>query len=234
MKKFFKKTEGFTLVELIVVIAILGILAGVGTVGYSGYIKKAQNAADEQLLGAVNTAFAAACVANGEDINTIDGAYIGLNADKTVKMDSVDPFKDAFAQFFAGNEASAFKVYPGIYFNLTERKFMAGTEAYMNALDTILTTMQGEISLVKASSFAAMGATALTGAVDDVTSFAQLMVSGESGQIFEMVNTPEYLTNLRQMMGMSEDEFFHSCPVFFIECYEAFQESKRKAVSLCE
>ena len=31
-------------------------------------------------------------------------------------------------------------------------------------------------------------------------------------------------------MGMSEDEFFRSCPVFFIECYEAFQERKRKAV----
>ena len=53
MKKFWKKTEGFTLVELIVVIAILGILAGVGTVGYSGYIKKANMAADQQLVGAV-------------------------------------------------------------------------------------------------------------------------------------------------------------------------------------
>ena len=53
MKKFFKKTEGFTLVELIVVIAILGILAGVGTVGYSGYIKKANMAADQQLASGV-------------------------------------------------------------------------------------------------------------------------------------------------------------------------------------
>lgn len=56
MKKFFKKTEGFTLVELIVVIAILGILAGVGTVGYSGYIKKANMAADQQLLSDVEQA----------------------------------------------------------------------------------------------------------------------------------------------------------------------------------
>lgn len=53
MKKFWKKTEGFTLVELIVVIAILGILAGVGTVGYSGYIKKANMAADQQLASGV-------------------------------------------------------------------------------------------------------------------------------------------------------------------------------------
>jgi len=56
MKKFWKKTEGFTLVELIVVIAILGILAGVGTVGYSGYIKKANMAADQQLVSQVKNA----------------------------------------------------------------------------------------------------------------------------------------------------------------------------------
>jgi len=56
MKRFWKKTEGFTLVELIVVIAILGILAGVGTVGYSGYIKKANMAADQQLVSSVANA----------------------------------------------------------------------------------------------------------------------------------------------------------------------------------
>lgn len=50
MKKLWRRTEGFTLVELVVVIAILGILAGVGTVGYSGYIKKANMAADEALI----------------------------------------------------------------------------------------------------------------------------------------------------------------------------------------
>ena len=38
---------GFTLVELIVVIAILAILAGVAVPAYSGYIKKAEQAADE-------------------------------------------------------------------------------------------------------------------------------------------------------------------------------------------
>lgn len=55
---------GFTLVELIVVIAILGILAGIGTVGYSGYIKKANQAADIQLIGDVQYAIELAYAAD--------------------------------------------------------------------------------------------------------------------------------------------------------------------------
>lgn len=77
-----KMTAGFTLVELIVVIAILGILAGVGTVGYSGYIKKANMAADEQTMGNLRYAAIMGSIENP----TVDGVVRVNNSGSTVDM----------------------------------------------------------------------------------------------------------------------------------------------------
>ena len=108
MKAFFTMNrhanEGFTLVELIVVIAILAILAGVAVPAYSGYIEKANRAGDEQLLSAVNAAFAAACALNGEsNYGRNDNPSITINAGAVASnaLNTANDMIDAsFEEFF--------------------------------------------------------------------------------------------------------------------------------------
>lgn len=61
MEKFLKKRDqGFTLVEMIVVIVILAILIGVSANGYSKYIAQAKLSEDLQLVDRIKTAMIAA------------------------------------------------------------------------------------------------------------------------------------------------------------------------------
>ena len=119
----FKKNGGFTLVELIVVIAILAILAGVAIPAYSGYMTKANEAADTQLVAAINTAFAAACAENGIAPSQLTNVTATV-ANKVVTGVTVsDNLADGvaaaiasdFADYYAGN-AAAFKYFTGVTF----------------------------------------------------------------------------------------------------------------------
>ncbi len=106
-----KKTAGFTLVELIVVIAILAILAGIAIPVYSGYIAKAQEASDMQILDSLKTACAFAVVDKNHDaslskievkvtsqkLETVTITYTYKDADGTDKTATLD--KNAIIEY---------------------------------------------------------------------------------------------------------------------------------------
>ncbi len=167
-----KNESGFTLVELIVVIAILGILAGVGTVGYSGYIKKANMAADEILLDSLNTAYAAACIENGVDVHSLTAAQATATIDGTI---TPADYQDEFDKYYEGG---SFKV-------ITALKFMNGR--FVNADGSAYSNLVFDadaIAAVKASAFwtaEGLGVNNLMGKVDYITGLAASLADGSNG-----------------------------------------------------
>ena len=120
-----KADGGFTLVELIVVIAILAILAGTAVPAYTGYINKANEAADQQLLAALNTAYASACMEKGEyDMTNLSfGPTADIKSDGSVTMNK---FNTEFQNYFGGG---LFKYFDALGFDKAEGVFVGNTVA---------------------------------------------------------------------------------------------------------
>ena len=84
-----KKNGGFTLVELIVVIAILAILAGVAVPAYSGYIQKANEAADYTQLDSMKTAIVFAAMEEKAEAK-VTGATVDFTDLTNVTIDGTN------------------------------------------------------------------------------------------------------------------------------------------------
>lgn len=85
----FKKNDGFTLVELIVVIAILAILGGIATVGYSAYVDHANKAADEQMISDIEQALIMGAYSNNYAPGSVVGA-VGVSKTANAEDQTAD------------------------------------------------------------------------------------------------------------------------------------------------
>ena len=181
---------GFTLVELIVVIAILAILAGVAIPVYSNYIKKANEAGDLQLLSAVNTAWAAACVENGLNPTEISG-HITLTGNSGAKKvgnatvtgtaaqmlsASGNSFYDSFARYFAGNDDRTFKTIDVLQYVQPQGVFVGyamGETIMVSAMvggqAVTFSISADDLATYNGSTFDVVGSAKLTGAIDNLT-----------------------------------------------------------------
>lgn len=187
LRRFFtlthKANDGFTLVELVIVIAILAILGGAAVPVYNGYTRKAREAADQMIVAAANDAFEAACMENKVDamdvseaaVSVLEGKVYGLSS-ATYGSDTkfVDKTAPYFLTYYAGNEDMTFQT-PGIN-SLIWNDTLDSFEMKEDFVDTRIVLANGktlvvsaeDMALIMASAYADMGAAEVTAAINNV------------------------------------------------------------------
>lgn len=161
IKAFFtfdrRANDGFTLVELIVVIAILAILGGVAVPAYSGYVTKANKQADITLVSEIENALALAGYAG--TFAESKGGYIKLST-AGVNINANPEIAQALIAVFGEGYADTLKLKydrwgnNGLYNNLTPQyayavknsSYMTGNRVNKLLSDVeIMTSMAGNL-----------------------------------------------------------------------------------------
>ena len=198
LKAFFTLSRhangGFTLVELVIVIAILAILSGVGTAGYAGYIKKTNDAADKQLLAAVNTAFASACMEGKVDVANVTEASISMDGQKVFGLSTItatatetsaeadiNVIAPAFDRYYGGNEEAVFKKenVNSLVWNDAEDSFVL-SEDYTSmrvvlANGKTVNVSAEDLQAIQESTFADMGYSGIAEAINSLSGSSELL-----------------------------------------------------------
>ena len=174
--------EGFTLVELIVVIAILAILAGVAVPAYSGYVKKANMQADMTLASEVAHALTLYYYAHPGTT----GGYVVLNQEGTDSTADAVGAAAMEAVFGAGWEKTAALKYDG---------WSGGI------MDIVSGYTPGELELIANSSYLTTSTpSSLMNAVTGMTGLANTVISDRVGG-----NLAEARSNLVKLFGEDSD-----------------------------
>ena len=201
------RRSGFTLVELIIVIAILAILAGVAIPVYRGYVIKAGEAADIQLISAVNTAFAASCLENGTDAKAVTCAELvfTIGEDGKSRITGVTnvmgagldggKVRESFEKYFGDNANTSLKYYKPeeITYQSSLGVFAAGTIDGAAPAGTILDS--GHVWQNYAAAVAAY----------DESNWKNMGVDGLTETVDHLTNALKVYGNMRNVLSEAED-----------------------------
>lgn len=226
----YQGNAGFTLVELIVVIAILAILGGVAVPAYNAYIAKANKAADETLIEAINKAAAAAVLdGKGEDMEAMPNGALtsdaykgktGISAWETYGKDSA--VQDAFTRYFADNENASLKWYGSLKF---ENGIFVGVNSMLSG-DLVAPEGSDVVNAFNNSSYnkPTLGVEGVTTMVNDLA--GALASFSNADLLYETARFQSVLTELGIDRNTADEQTLANAAVFYVaKCTSELDEA---------